>query len=69
MTTLFLIPADSTSFTLKDTEMYLWDGIPYVQVRQYQDGAHPVYAGNFCGYCNSNNCGSLYGDSVCHELE
>lgn len=22
-----------------------------------------------CGYCGSNNCGSLYGDPVCHELD
>ena len=21
-----------------------------------------------CLYCGSNNCGSLYGDPVCHEL-
>lgn len=22
-----------------------------------------------CGYCGSSNCGSLYGDPVCHELD
>ena len=68
MTTLFLVRADSTGYALKGDKIYLWDTIPYVEVQEYQDGAHPVYSGNFCGYCNSNNCGSLYGDSVCHEL-
>ncbi len=24
--------------------------------------------GHFCGYCHSDNCGSLYGDPVCHDL-
>ena len=68
MTTLFLVRADSTGYALKDTKVYLWDTIPYVEVQEYQDGAHPVYSGNFCEHCRSNNCGVLYGDSVCREL-
>ena len=28
----------------------------------------PTSEGHSCGYCDSKNCGSLYGDPVCHEL-
>ena len=68
MTTIFLVPANSKDFALKGDKVYLWDGIPYVEVQEYQDGSYPAYLGNFCEHCGSNNCGTLIGDSICNEL-
>lgn len=70
MATIFLVTPHvaKTSFGVFEDRPFLWDGKTYFQVQEYVDGSHPVESTNFCVYCRSNTCGSLYGDPVCNEL-
>ena len=71
MATIFLVTKHiaQTSAGVDYSTPYYDKGRVLYSVGEYQDGAEAHESSHFCGYCRSNNCGSLYGDPICHELE
>ena len=70
MAIIFLVPVEiSENYAFVGETKYFFNKKGYREIPEYQDGATPVEESIFCGYCHSNRCEALFGDSLCWEKD
>lgn len=70
MAIIFLVSTEiSHNYAFVGETEYFLNKQGYRAIPEYQDGSIAINEDVFCGYCHSNRCEALYGDSYCWEKD